>query len=58
MNSKTENNFVIDITVQLRAKLRQLALQSNSEINKKDLLKLCDTLRNDLATANIVVQVN
>lgn len=52
------NNLVIDITVDFRAKLRQLAMQSKSGINQQDLFKLCDTLRDDLFAANIVIQVN
>lgn len=41
-----------------RSKLRQLALQSDSEIKKQEILKLCDTLRDDLSSANIIIQVN
>ncbi|XP_015365698.1 PREDICTED: probable cysteine--tRNA ligase, mitochondrial [Diuraphis noxia] len=54
--SDAENSLVIDAAVNFRAKLRQLALESKSEINKQDILKLCDTLRDELAAANIIVQ--
>jgi len=57
MKSGVENNLVVDIIVNFRAKLRQLALQRNSEINKQDMLKLCDNLRDDLSTVNITIQV-
>lgn len=50
--------MIIDITVNFRKKLRQLALQSKSEISKQDIFKLCDNLRDDLSTVNIIVQVN
>lgn len=58
IKSNIDNNLIIDIAVNFRAKLRQLALHSNTDISKQDLLKLCDTLRNDLSTVNIIVQVN
>lgn len=56
--SDAENISIINTTVNFRAKLRQLALQSKSDIRKQDILKLCDTLRDELAVANIIVQVN
>jgi len=58
LKSDAENNLVIDITVNFRAKLRQLALQSKSEITKQDIFELCDTLRDELSVANVIVQVN
>jgi cysteinyl-tRNA synthetase len=54
--SDAENSLVIDITVSFRAKLRQLALQSKSEITKQEIFELCDTLRDELSVANIIVQ--
>lgn len=57
MKSGVENNLVIDIIVNFRAKLRQLALECNSGVNQQDMLKLCDNLRDDLSTANITIQV-
>lgn len=51
------NNLIVDIAVNFRSKLRQLALKQNSEINKQDLLKLCDNLRDDLSAVNITIQV-
>ncbi|VVC33268.1 Cysteine-tRNA ligase,Cysteinyl-tRNA synthetase/mycothiol ligase,tRNA synthetases class I [Cinara cedri] len=56
VKSDAENNFIVDITVNFREKLRKLALQSDSEISKKDILQLCDILRADLSIANIIVQ--
>ncbi|KAF0763604.1 putative cysteine--tRNA ligase, mitochondrial [Aphis craccivora] len=54
--SDAENISIINTTVNFRAKLRQLALQSKSDVRKQDILKLCDTLRDELAVANIIVQ--
>lgn len=50
--------MIVDITVNFRAKLRQLAIESNSGISKKEIFKLCDSLRDDLSLANIAVQVS
>jgi len=46
------------MAVNFRAKLRQLAIQSKSEVNKRDIFKLCDTLRDDFSTVNVIIQVN
>ncbi|XP_025201419.1 probable cysteine--tRNA ligase, mitochondrial [Melanaphis sacchari] len=54
--SDAENTSIINTTVNFRNKLRQLALQSKSDIKKQDILKLCDTLRDELAVDNIIVQ--
>ncbi|KAL4113219.1 hypothetical protein QTP88_016883 [Uroleucon formosanum] len=54
--SDAENSLVIDIIVNFRTKLRQLALQPKSEITKQEIFELCDTLRDELSLANIIVQ--
>ncbi|XP_025425209.1 probable cysteine--tRNA ligase, mitochondrial isoform X2 [Sipha flava] len=56
VKSDIKNNLVVDISVNFRSKLRQLALQSDSGIKKLEILKLCDILRDDLSSANIIIQ--
>ncbi|XP_050428749.1 probable cysteine--tRNA ligase, mitochondrial isoform X2 [Adelges cooleyi] len=48
--------LVIDLIVDFRTNLRQLALNSGSSLNKQDVLKLCDLLRNDMSSVNIKIQ--